>query len=551
MENIFETLKQRIKGSRMWSKNTNPRLYIPFTCEEKHIRASVYFELVNDSIELNVLMRPTSLKVHQNICDLLARQVRMNLLEQYRELINNCEISRRRIPLDIRLSDDTVPLHSNSMKHQEEALKFLCSMKVSAFYGDVGVGKSKVVIDLAVSRFVSGKIKKVLVLSPVSLISNFKKEVEKFCVYRKIEWLYYGIDSISMSDRIYLELLSKVDNSTMLIIDEGHYIKSHNAIRSKRVKEVADKCTYKVIMTGTPYSEDISDIFMQYIVLSEDIIKCKTWERFAKQFLIFSDINYNEVVGYKNLDYLTSLIEPYTYYIDKKQCLTLPPLVEKVLSCNLNSNQDYYYFLVKDELIDKIEEIEGYEERKAIIFVYLTLLQQIACGLLNYNNERKYIGTNKFELLDNYNLEGQIVFFCKYLFEVDILVEYLGFAKCAIFTGKNRETRYEELTKFTKGEKQYFVATLSSGGAGINGLQVCNKVIFFSNSFKYSERKQAIGRVERKGQNAEQLHITYLVTDAGIDKKINSNLNRKKDMVKELNALLNDKTKLKNYIKEL
>ncbi|MGE4586256.1 MAG: hypothetical protein AB7D05_02835, partial [Mangrovibacterium sp.] len=98
---------------------------------------------------------------------------------------------------------------------------------------------------------------------------------------------------------------------------------------------------------------------------------------------------------------------------------------------------------------------------------------------------------------------------------------------------------------------QYFIATMQSGGTGLNGLQmVSRQLVFFSNSFSYFQRKQSIGRIDRQGQKKEMIVIDFL-TDSGIDRRIMQILRRKGNLADEIRKLLNDKTKLKQYVEKL
>jgi GNAT superfamily N-acetyltransferase len=263
-------------------------------------------------------------------------------------------------------------------------------------------------------------------------------------------------------------------------------------------------------------------------------------------FVIRSGFN-DEVVGYKNLDYMVSLIEPYTIQIRKEECMTLPDKTFTTLTCPLTDNQQNYYDETKEQLLALIDSGNYTAET---IFLHLTKLQQIACGYLHEKDgRREYLGTNKFSLLDELLLDTeQYVFFCKYLFEVDLLQDYLG--DCAVFTGENQKERDAELRRFTTRQTRFFVATTSAGGRALNGLQVAHNLIYFSNSFKWGEKVHSLGRIDRKGQ-AQPMKIYNLLTESGIDFKIMKNLARKSSLDVEVRSILSDKEKLRTFVNEL
>lgn len=546
--NPLQTIKSRVKYSRFFKpEKGSERLYIPFGKTGRGIKTSAWFEVVNDRLQVFCKVENDR---HPDFFDRkLAEHYKAEIERQFHELINDCELERKKTPLHVRLKDDVIPVHDNSLKHQANALRFCCSMKVTALFADTGTGKSKVVVDLVTSRFEAKQIKKVLVFLPVSTKKNFMDEVNKWNIHPEIEWKLIGHETMGSSKTAIFEALDYVDNETQIIIDESHMIKGPTAKRSKRINMVCDKASYKVVMTGTPVTENVHNLYMQYAMLSDLIIGVKNWLKFEEQYLIMGGRNGDEIIGYKNVDYLMGLLEPYTYQISKEECLDLPAKEFSTYYCPLNETQAQYYDYEKERLL-KIIERDDFNATD--IFQVFTKMQQISCGYYrNRHDEPELIGTNKFDLIKKLDLNVSTVFFCKYILEVNMLIEYLGREKCAVFTGQNPKDRDAELTLFKEGQRKYFVATMQSGGTGLNGLQfACNRIVFFSNSFSYFHRKQSIGRIDRQGQ-LSKMEIIDLLTNTGIDNRIMANLRRKGNLADEIKELLNDKTKLKQYVEQL
>ncbi|MFW5944943.1 MAG: SNF2-related protein [Bacteroidota bacterium] len=542
--NDLETLQNRIKGSRLYEipKANKQRLYIPYGRRSKNIRTKAWFEIVNDQLKPFVKVENSR---HPNYYDdELAARYLSNIKEQFREIINDCELERKSVPLHERLKDDIIPVYKNSKKHQADALRFCCSMKVTAFYADTGTGKSKVMTDLCTSRYEASQINKALIFCPVSTKKNFRNEIKKWASNVPINWKIIGIESMSSSDRAVYEAMEFADNQTQIIIDESHLVKTPIAKRSKRIKKVCDHSSYKVVMTGTPVTENIHNLYMQYAMLSDLIIGVDSWLKFEEKYLILGGINEDEIIGYKNIDHLMGLLEPYTYQISKDEYLDLPAKKEEYRICNMTNAQQECYMYEKEYLLDLIknEQVEATD-----IFQIFTRMQQIASGFYF----RDFLGTNKLRLFDEVDMSEQTIIFCKYIFEVELIIEYLGKDRCAMFTGQNRNKRDEELESFVSGDKQYFVATMQTGGTGLNELQVvCRQIVFYSNSFSYFQRKQSIGRIDRQGQ-LRDMRIIDFMTDAGIDDRIIANLSRKENLVDEIKSLMKDKTKLKKYAEGL
>lgn len=539
---ILETLQARIKGSRLYNNGKIERLYIPFIRDKRGLKSSIWFEVVND--RLNPFVRIEQMFGQSSRRDESKEQdVKQRIIQQFYEIIHNCELERKKVPLSERLADDIIPVYSNSLKHQVAALRFLCSMKVSALFADTGTGKSKISIDLCTSRVEAGQINKVLIICPVSVKRSFEAEIKKwekgFCNYKIV-----GHETIGSSDNTFLELKKWIDSETQIIIDESHLIKNPLAKRSKRIKQLCEQTSFKLVMTGTPLSENVHNLYMQYSVLSDLIIGVSNWLKFEEKYCIMGGFTGAEIIGFKNLDYLMGLLEPYTWQISKEECLDLPSKIEYELFCNFTQEQDYYYYIEKEKLL---EVIKSDNLTATDIFKTFSQMQKIASGM--YKKQR--IGCNKIELFERVDLTIKTIVFCKYIFEVNDVINHLGKDKCTVFTGENLKERYYELELFCKSDKQFFVATMQTGGTGLNGLQeVCSQIIFYSSSFSYLQKKQCIGRIDRKGQEAEMKVISFS-TNSGIDQRIAQVLARKSSMTEEIKKMLSDKIKLKKEIEKL
>jgi SNF2 family DNA or RNA helicase len=543
----LEQLQARIKYSRLYKNEKIERLYFRFGQDSRDIKTTAWFEVVND--RLTVFVRVENIRSADLRDRLLEAEYKAEIERQFYEIINNCELERKQTPLHVRLRDDIIPIYDDSsLRHQADALRFCCSMKVSALYADTGTGKSKIAIDLAVSRYEAGEIKKVLVFLPVSTKKNFQAQIDLWCRHNALEWKLIGHESMGSSNRAVFEALNFVDSETQIIIDESHMIKTPTAKRSKRIKMVCEKTSYKLVMTGTPVTDNVHNLYMQYACLSPLIIGVRDWKKFEEKYLVMGGIFGDEIIGYKNISHLMGLLEPYTYQITKEECLNLPAKQFYTHTCRMN---DIQYELYHEEKMWLLEKIKSDCFRATDIFKSFTRMQQICCGYCHYGNEREYLGTNKFSLMHNIPADEQVIFFCKYIFEVEMIIEHFGYKNCAVFTGENPQERDAELRDFVNGKTKYFVATMQSGGTGLNGLQeVCRRIVFFSNSFSYFQRKQSVGRIDRQGQRNE-MFIHDFRTEANIDDKIIRNLKRKGNLADEIKKLMLDKTKLKKYVESL
>lgn len=551
---VLENLQRRLIGAKLEETDLYnskggriSRLYINYGVRNKKYWTKAWFEVVND--RLTVFVNVWSKKKDQGYAKYTATRYKKEIERQFYEIINDCELERRKVPLHVRLQDDVPPVHEGSMLHQAAALRFMCSMKVSAFFADGGLGKSKPVIDLCVSRYLVGQIRKVIVFCPVATIDNFWEQIRTWCSCKGLEWKVVGTESMSCSSEVVMDAYHYVDSETQVIIDESYLVKTPISKRAKYVLFCANKTSFKVVMTGTP-TEHLKDLYMQYAMLSELITECHHYHRFEQKFMIMGGQGGDEVIGYKNMDYLMGLLEPYTFQLKKSDCVKLPSKKFVELECGLTDRQYDLYQWQKESLI---KMIASEDLRPEAIFGYLVRMQQIACGFYknSLTGEIEFLGTRKFQLFEEIDYRNdQAIFFCKYLYEVDMLLDFLGPGKCAEFTGRNETERNKEKDLFTRRDKQYFVSTMGSGGVGHNGLQGCNQLVFFSSSFRYIHREQSIWRIDRLGQLREMLFYDTR-TSAGIDAKIRKNVARKAGLADEFKSAMNDRTKLRKFAESL
>ena len=123
---------------------------------------------------------------------------------------------------------------------QQEAVEKLSALKVGALFMEMGTGKTKVALDLIDSK--KHKVDYVLWICPFSLKSEIEAEKEKW--HPELDIDIVGCESIGSSDRIYLNLLNKVNGKKVfIVVDESLKIKNIRAKRTKRILNLGEFAT--------------------------------------------------------------------------------------------------------------------------------------------------------------------------------------------------------------------------------------------------------------------------------------------------------------------
>jgi hypothetical protein len=142
------------------------------------------------------------------------------------------------------------------------------------------------------------------------------------------------------------------------------------------------------------------------------------------------------------------------------------------------------------------------------------------------------------------------VIICKYLFESQLLIQYLKEENCAVMTGRRQQRRNKDLVLFKNKQKKYLISTLSMSQSNLKHIEGTFDVVFFSLSFKLNEYQSCISYLENNTQRYS-VRVKRFFTNAGIDRKIKESLELKGDLASEIKSRFRDKTGLRQFVEML
>ena len=438
---------------------------------------------------------------------------------------------------------------------------------------EMGTGKSRVAVELASIR--RTKIDAVFWFCPVAAKETIRAEIlkhtdcppEDIYVFDQktsertvpaVRWYIIGIESMAASARVVCTVNQLVTERSMCIVDEASYIKGHTAKRTQRLTRICERARYRLILTGTPISQGVVDLFAQMRFLSPKILSYRSFYSFAANHLEYHPERRGMIVRSHNVDYLAAKIRPYIYQVAKDECLTLPPKLYEDRYCQLSWEQDRayeeakQYYLVEMFVEDQFSSIH--------IFQLFTALQGIVCGFWTrpdgafetYQHNRI---TLMLDTVSNIAESERIIIWAKYRYCVREITEALqakyGAESTSLFYGDVTEKqRNADLARWRAGDSRFLIATQSAGGVAQNWMEASN-VIFYADSFKYAEREQAEDRCHRIGQDKRVTYVS-LRSVSGIDDRIYSALINKGSALKAFKAEIDKiKTSRKERLREL
>ena len=365
----------------------------------------------------------------------------------------------------------------------------------------MGTGKTRIAIELVDYN----KCDLLVYVAPFSTLKNIENEFIKWGLQTPYKLI--GYETISSSDRQYLELLNQLDNKKVFIVaDESIFIKNEETKRFRRLLNIRKKCEYALILNGTPLTKNEWDLYNQMEFLSPLIMKMSRQEFLNIFFkkITYKKKGHKENTFYKfsevNAELLYKMIEPYIFKcdldFDKKEVVDYHYVTYE--------NDDAYYQEKEKKLNEYIEN-----RKSETIVNMLTQLNVIAS---NYK-------TKNDKLID-YIKNKQIIVFCGFIKEIEYISNKIN---CYVITG-NTKKRNEIIESF-KNDNKPLLMTYGVGSYSLN-LQFCNEIVYSSINFDFAKMEQSKYRIKRIGQEKD-IKYTYFLTDLGINKLILENIKKK------------------------
>lgn len=468
-----------------------------------------------------------------------------------RKYIDNVIKKYNKLNKDINVPDK---LKANLRDYQVEGFEFFNTLSNYNFGGiladEMGLGKTVQTLAFLLSQ----KDKKSIVITPTSLIFNWKSEFEKFTPDIKLGIAYGNkvqrekilenhkdYDVILTSYGTYKNDMEKYKNINFdyCIIDEAQNIKNPDSIITKAIKEV--NANVKFALTGTPVENNLMELWSIFdFVMPGYLYNKKKFE------IIFVN---NE----KNHCQLKSLIKPFMLRRTKKEVINeLPDKIEQKFYVELEKEHKRVYKsfvnLIKRRILENNED-------NMTVFSYLTKLRQLSIApeiiVKNYKGKN-----SKLEILINIIKEEsdrKILVFSQFTKVLQIIEKRLKEENISYsyLDGKtDAKDRIRLVEEFNNSEtKRIFLISLKAGGTGLN-LTSASMVIHFDPWFNPASEDQASDRAHRIGQK-NVVDVIKLISKDTVEEKVIAMQDYKKELIEDIiNSNLDSSTSLKKLSRD-
>lgn len=402
-----------------------------------------------------------------------------------------------------------------------------------------------------------------LIVVPTSLVHNWDNEIQKFTpalkVFKfvgtqrkkvvdlsKIAKFYDVIITTYGTVRIDRDLLSKTEFH-YIILDESQSIKNSTSKTYKAVMGLKGK--HKLVITGTPIENSLSDLWSQMNFLNPGILGSLAF--FRRSFITPIEKHVSE----EQQEKLQLMIRPFILRRKKDEVAKdLPPLVEQVVFCSLLGEQKKMYeeekSIIRNSILASIED-EGISKSGIVVLQGLTKLRQLAnhpSMLKEGSSESSGKFDEIFRMLENLVAENhKVLIFSSFVSHLELIqnqVEKENW-KFSKLTGQttNRENVIKEFQE--DAENRIFLISLKAGGVGLN-LTEADYVFIVDPWWNPAAENQAINRAHRIGQE-KHVFVYRFITENSIEEKIQQLKERKSSLA---DRFINSNNPLKKITKE-
>lgn len=410
-----------------------------------------------------------------------------------------------------------------------------------------------------------GKIDRVLIVAPTSVVAVWPKEFQEFADFRYTCRTLLGDKAHRLRELSDLqkfpfkamkvavinyestwregifEALQEYD-ADLIICDESQRIKTHDAEQSKALHKLGDQARYKLILSGTPVQNNAIDIYSQYRFLDSTIFG-ENFYKFRNRYAVMGGFNRKQIVGYKDLDELIKKEHSIAFRITKNEAIDLPEQTFETRKVHFSKKEQELYNRIKRDSYAELDS--GGQITATTVLTKLLRLQQLTGGFLVKDDASKPEQVSRAKLdalsdiIEDYVIGSgkKLVIFARFIAEVKAIIDLVtkllprGMKQVAIYGDIKKEDRGDIVKQFQEDPSTtVFIGQIDTAGTGIT-LTAADTCVYYSKNFNYATYSQSLSRIHRIGQRNICTYID-LEVDKTIDELISQSLAKKEDMAK-------------------
>ena len=383
-------------------------------------------------------------------------------------------------------------------------------------FNEQGTGKTASAIWASDFLMTQGKINRVLVICPLSIMdSAWRNDLFSFAMHRTVDVAYgakekrrkiinQGSDYVIINYdgvEIVADDIAK-GGFDCIIVDEATHYKNAHTKRWKTLNKLLSAQTWLWMMTGTPAAQSPLDAY--------GIAKLVNPTAVPRFFGSFRDMVMYKVTNFKwkpketASDTVYNALQPAIRFT-KDECLDLPPMVYVKREVELTRQQAKYYKELKNKMV---LQAAGEEITAANAAIIMSKLLQISSGAVYTDNGEalEFDIKNRYKVLREVIDESskKVLVFVSFKHTIDILTNKLlddGITTEIIRGDVSAPKRTDIFHRFqTTDNPRVLVIQPRAAAHGVT-LTAANTVVWWGPTSSLETYAQANARVHRSGQD--------------------------------------------------
>lgn len=434
----------------------------------------------------------------------------------------------KNVPSPILRTYDWPGLHK-PFDHQKTTSSFLTLHKRAFCLNEQGTGKTGSVIWAADYLMKQGRIRRVLVICPLSIMdSAWRADLFKFAMHRSVDIAHGSADKRravieSQAEFVIINydgvevVADAIEKGgfDLIVVDEANAYKNAQTNRWKVLNALVKPDTWLWMLTGTPAAQSPVDAY--------GLAKLVNPQGVPKFFGSFKDMVMYKVTQFKWIpkpsatDTVYKALQPAIRFT-KDECLDLPEMTYVNREVLLTKQQAKYYTLMKNRMI---VEAAGEEITAVNAAVNLSKLLQISCGAV-YSDTKEVVEfdiKNRYavlrEVIDEAN--HKVLVFVPFKHVIDIVTQKLRSdgITTEVIRGDVSATRRAEIFKQFQEtpDPRVLVIQPQSAAHGVT-LTAADTVVWWGPTSSLETYAQANARVHRAGQRHPSTVIRLIGSNA-------------------------------------
>lgn len=396
---------------------------------------------------------------------------------------------------------------------------------------DMGLGKTLQAIMLLQALGAEGKFKRALVVCPVSILYNWKNELEKFS---DLKWgIFYGEErEIPKDTQVVLTSYGLMKKESMgafadevfdvVIFDEVQHLKNIRSLGANAARQIKGK--FRICLTGTPVENDLAEF---YNIM--DLCVPGVW---GDMSLVRSSSKA------KNRLLARRTVKPFILRRTKEQVLQeLPEKIENHVFLDFGEAERAHYQArreaVRARMADPVLSKRYGEVLKSLLELRQMCLWQKKEGSL-MSTKVDFLMENLEQLMQE---SHKVLVFSQFTTYLDLIQDKIreqGWKYARIDGSQTVKKRGEQVDYFQNGEARIFLISLKAGGVGLN-LTAASYIFLMDPWWNPAVERQAVDRAHRIGQE-NKLTVYRPVIKDSVEEKVLLLQQAKRELFRDLMA---------------